>query len=297
MSGSASLSAEVTTIWGGLYLRSNAPIDLTPYSELRFWARATAPGQSYWIYLTGTDDQQLGNALQLSAIAGDPPPSAWTEYRIPLDASGFNIGAAPIHALILQDFSGSAHPPVFLDDVVFVAAGTPVPPAEATLTLALSITNDDGGTATPVNVTLRVDGTPTPASVAQTLPIGAHTVSVDALAGYTLTIGGACTPAGAVSLATSDALTCAILADDLPASPTGLIIYDDALNAGWANWSWNADVDFANPAPVLSGSASLSVEVTTIWGGLYLRSNTPVDISAFTELRFWAQATAPGQIY
>ena len=202
--GSAALSAEVTTIWGGLYLHANAPVDLSGFTELRFLARATAPGQIYWVYLTDTANQRLGNALQLSALAGDPTPDGWTEYRIPLDASGLNVGAGPINGFIFQDYSGSPHPPVYLDELGFVAAAAPPPPDTTTLTLALTIRNDDAGTATPADFALRIDGAVVPASVAQTLSPGSHTVSIDPLPGYTFAVGGACSPGGSVTLAAGD---------------------------------------------------------------------------------------------
>ncbi|PZC45944.1 MAG: hypothetical protein DK306_001415, partial [Chloroflexi bacterium] len=171
----------------------------------------------------------------------------------------------------------------------------PVPPS--TLTAALTILNDDGGTATTADLTLRAGGGEIPAGIAQPLPSGPDTLAVDPLLGYTITIGGDCATDGSFTLLPGDALTCTVLADDLAAGPATHTIYDDALAPGWANWSWNTTVNFAAPSPVYTGSAALAAEVTVTWGGLYLHANTPLDLSPYSELRFFAQATAPGQQY
>src|SRR5208282_3338874 len=66
------------------------------------------------------------------------------------------------------------------------------------------------------------------------------------------------------------------------------IIYDDALENGWANWSW-ATVNLANTSPVHSGSHSISVTASntpTDWQALYLNVSA-MNTSGFTNLTFW----------
>ncbi|MGH7204096.1 MAG: hypothetical protein ACREHC_06650, partial [Candidatus Levyibacteriota bacterium] len=46
-------------------------------------------------------------------------------------------------------------------------------------------------------------------------------------------------------------------------------IYTDALVAGWANWSWNGNVNFAVTNPVSAGSAAASFTTTAVYGGFY----------------------------
>ncbi|MBI5565713.1 MAG: glycoside hydrolase family 44 protein [Chloroflexi bacterium] len=67
-----------------------------------------------------------------------------------------------------------------------------------------------------------------------------------------------------------------------------LTIYDNALAAGWANWSWDTTVNFDNTAPVHAGDRSIAVTYTAAWGGLYLHANAPINLSAYETLRFWA---------
>jgi len=74
------------------------------------------------------------------------------------------------------------------------------------------------------------------------------------------------------------------------------IIYDDALENGWQNWSW-ATVNLANTSPVHSGSDSISVTANnnpTNWQALYL-DVTAMNTSGFTNLAFWINGGTGGQ--
>jgi len=74
------------------------------------------------------------------------------------------------------------------------------------------------------------------------------------------------------------------------------IIYDDALENGWANWSW-ATVNLANTSTVHSGSDSISVtanNTSSSWQALYL-SVSATNTSRFTNLTFWINGGTGGQ--
>jgi hypothetical protein len=71
------------------------------------------------------------------------------------------------------------------------------------------------------------------------------------------------------------------------------IIFDDALQTGWENWSW-AELELANSAIVQSGSHSIRVTVDA-WEALYLH-HAPFAVSGFTNITFWIHGgTAGGQ--
>ncbi len=74
----------------------------------------------------------------------------------------------------------------------------------------------------------------------------------------------------------------------------GLVVYQDALAAGWSDWSYGATVNFANGAPVHAGAASMAVTFTGAFGALSLRTSPPVDATAFGSIRFWAYGGAGG---
>ena len=73
-----------------------------------------------------------------------------------------------------------------------------------------------------------------------------------------------------------------------------VIVYDDALASGWANWSWDAGVNFQNPSPVHAGNHSLAITYNAAWAGLYLHVNSTLSGHAFTSLRFWIHGGASG---
>lgn len=70
-----------------------------------------------------------------------------------------------------------------------------------------------------------------------------------------------------------------------------ITIYDDALAAGWDNWSW-AQVDLAAGDPVHSGTSSIQV-VFDAWEGLYLHK-AGVDTLGVTHLRFYTHGGSSG---
>jgi hypothetical protein len=73
----------------------------------------------------------------------------------------------------------------------------------------------------------------------------------------------------------------------------GLPIYNDTLS-GFSNWSWSTDVNFSNPSPIHSGSASIAVTYTGGWAGFYLHSDSDVDVTVYDTLRFFINGGATG---
>jgi hypothetical protein len=74
------------------------------------------------------------------------------------------------------------------------------------------------------------------------------------------------------------------------------IIYDDALENGWANWSW-ATVNLANTSPVHSSPYSISVTASNTpgnWQALYL-DVTAMNTTGITNLTFWINGGTGGQ--
>ncbi len=77
------------------------------------------------------------------------------------------------------------------------------------------------------------------------------------------------------------------------AAATDQIIYDDALQSGWQNYGW-ATLNYSNPSPTHSGSASISVNAGP-WQALYLHHDA-FDTSLYQGLSFWIDGgTAGGQ--
>lgn len=70
------------------------------------------------------------------------------------------------------------------------------------------------------------------------------------------------------------------------------IIYDDALENGWQNWGW-ATLNYTNPAPVHSGSDSVSVTLAGGWQGVQIW-HPAMDSTPYTNLSFWVNGGATG---
>lgn len=79
------------------------------------------------------------------------------------------------------------------------------------------------------------------------------------------------------------------------AQVANLSIYDDSLSAGWVSWSWSSNINFANPAPVITGTKSIWWEPYAGWAGLYLHTETAVDTTSYSELHFSLQADHTNQ--
>jgi hypothetical protein len=91
----------------------------------------------------------------------------------------------------------------------------------------------------------------------------------------------------------------ALLAVWLPVSAraqTNMLIYSNALQNGWANWSWGSTINFActSPAPP-SGTDSISVTSGSD-AALYLNVSgvTEINSSTFTNLTFWLNGGLSG---
>lgn len=63
------------------------------------------------------------------------------------------------------------------------------------------------------------------------------------------------------------------------------LIYTDHLNSGWQNWSWGASINFDNPAPVIQGSKSIWLTLSS-WGALYLHNDNSINLSTTPNLHF-----------
>ncbi len=75
---------------------------------------------------------------------------------------------------------------------------------------------------------------------------------------------------------------------------TDRTVYDDALAAGWQNWSWNSTIDFANSNPAL-GTNAIAVTYNGGWAGLSLRYDSPLNGADYSAITFWAHGGSTGQ--
>ena len=74
-----------------------------------------------------------------------------------------------------------------------------------------------------------------------------------------------------------------------------MVIFDDALAAGWQDWSWGGITrDFNHAAPVHAGTAAIAVTFTAGWSGFQLGYWQALDVSAYDTLRLYVHGGASG---
>jgi hypothetical protein len=78
------------------------------------------------------------------------------------------------------------------------------------------------------------------------------------------------------------------------ALPAELTVYGDALAAGWENWSWNTQVNFANAQPAL-GRRSVAVSYGEPFAGFSLRAPAPIDAQRYSGIAFWVHGGESGE--
>ncbi len=88
--------------------------------------------------------------------------------------------------------------------------------------------------------------------------------------------------AGPTSLPTGTATSSATaVGTNTPVPASDLIVYNDALAAGWEDWSWSTAVNFSNTSPVQTGTRSIALTYNAAWAGLSLRASNVVNTDAF----------------
>ena len=70
------------------------------------------------------------------------------------------------------------------------------------------------------------------------------------------------------------------------------LIYSERLNNGWGNWGYGSTLVFTNPAPVHSGSNSISATMPA-WTRIWF-VHDPIDTSLYTNFTFWVNGGTNG---
>ncbi len=159
--------------WSGIYLHTNAGFNTTGYSALTFAIKATTQNSQIGLQLYDTQDNGIGQFIDISAYGGNPVVGNYKTYTIPLaDLQGVN---KTINGFHIQDISGSNSNEFFLDAIKFIGnaqptpTGTPVPTPTAsptaTPTIVPTSTPTPTATATPSAIpTATPTNAPTPTS-------------------------------------------------------------------------------------------------------------------------------------
>ena len=118
-SGSDSISATVTSMYGGIEL-DHSGMTNTAYTSISFWLNGGASGgqqlQMYGNLSTGTQ----GARYHVST----PVAGTWQQYIVPLSALGV-ANATNFTGFAIQDSAGSAEPTFYLDDIQLINSAVP----------------------------------------------------------------------------------------------------------------------------------------------------------------------------
>ena len=118
-SGSDSISATVTSAYGGIQL-NHSGITNAAYTSICFWLNGGASGGQQ-LQMYGT----LNNVAQSARyIVSSPPANAWQQYIVPLSALGV-ANATSFTGFAIQDRAGTSEPTFYLDDIQLINATVP----------------------------------------------------------------------------------------------------------------------------------------------------------------------------
>jgi hypothetical protein len=122
-SGSDSISATVTSAWGGIQLYHTGMTN-TAYASISFWLNGGASGgqqlQMYGNLNVGGSSTAQSARYHLNT----PLANTWQQYIVPLSALGV-ANATNFTGFAIQDSVGSAEPTFYLDDIQLVNATAP----------------------------------------------------------------------------------------------------------------------------------------------------------------------------
>lgn len=165
----------------------------------------------------------------MTATGNSPSPSSFSGTAsgkaVTLGVGGYSASASAISGYSSSYSSGCVGTIAAGDLKYCVVAESD---AATTLTLLVNVKNDNGGTKTPSDFSLFIDGVSATNGTRYPTSAASHLASTTPVAGYGFsTWGGDCNPDGTISLATGDNKTCTINFDDNP--PPSLSCADSVL--------------------------------------------------------------------
>jgi hypothetical protein len=80
----------------------------------------------------------------------------------------------------------------------------------------------------------------------------------------------------------------------VPSAVVSTSIYEDALAAGWQNWSWGSSVNLGASSPVQAGARSVSVGFNSGWSGFFLHHDG-LSTTGRKYLQFWIHGGTSGR--
>ncbi|MCS6774135.1 MAG: hypothetical protein NZ693_08495, partial [Thermoflexales bacterium] len=119
-SGSAAISATITSGYGGLSLRVDPGLPGSSYSAVQFWVHGGSSGtRQLQLVIEEGDSGPRTTPAHFDANAG-----SWTLVTIPLSALG---NPATIKRINIEDRTGSGQPTFYVDEIILIAGSSATP--------------------------------------------------------------------------------------------------------------------------------------------------------------------------
>ena len=122
--GTKDATWKINGAWAGFDLHNTTPFSTAPYSALTFAMKSTGGNPQIGVSLRDTNDNPIGNVVDLGLYGGYPNTNGYKVYTIPLSAMGGT--GQQINGVAVEDLSGSAQPTLYIDALKFTTA--PVTP-------------------------------------------------------------------------------------------------------------------------------------------------------------------------
>ncbi|MEZ0609009.1 glycoside hydrolase family 9 protein [Fibrella sp. WM1] len=263
--GQKSLAVNYTDGWGGWAITRTTPFIPTPQTTIRFWLYATT---NKTIGVCTSSENEGGLSPYVSFR---PTPNTWQEVVITMPQLA---NPAKIKRLTIQSQEPGVNL-IYVDNVRLEGS------------FNVSVSNV---TATSLRLTWPTIDNAARYEVYQNGTLLNGTVSGTLLDVTGLTCGTGyhfavrATDAAGNGLVTSVPLS--VSTAFCAGSSTVELIYDDAFNPGWDDWSWGLARNYANTSPVKVGQKSAALTFDG-WGAWSIFRKTALPLSAQSTIRFW----------
>ncbi|HEY0108916.1 MAG TPA: fibronectin type III domain-containing protein, partial [Fibrella sp.] len=270
--GQKSLSVNYTDGWGGWAITRSSHFITSPQTTIRFWIYATTNK------MIGVCTNSENDSGQSPYVSFQPTPNVWQEVVITMPQLA---NPAKIKRLTIQSQASGTNL-IYVDNVRFEGSFNVTVSNVTTTSLRLSWTAPSGVTNV-AGYDVYQNGNLLNGNVPGTsLDVTGLTCGT----GYSFSARAK--DAQSNGLVTSVPVSVSTVA--CPGSSTVEMIYDEAFNPGWDDWSWGLVTNYANSSPVKVGQKSAALTFDG-WGAWSIFRKTALAVTNKSTIRFWIYPT------
>jgi hypothetical protein len=293
---------------GGLYLYKDRVQKVTDGPELSFWIHGgTTGGQKLRLVLNSGGGQVAEQPLDALLPDGKLTAGKWQQAK--LNLAEVNIPNGIFDGILLQDTSGAAQKPIYIDDMLLAQGSAPEQPPARKMT-AIGVQPDaltvKAGESSAVRAEARYsDGTAEPAGGPVAWASGNPAVAGVSAQGAVIGINAGTSVVTATYQGFTASVNVTVTAVPTPPPPppppdpqpipevAGYKVYDEQINSPFEDYSW-AQRNMAQSGIVHSGTKAIEMNPGN-GAALYLyKGDGPVLASKHDRLEFWVNGGAAG---